>query len=227
MTEAHPSRVARRALLAAPLALLAAPLLPGAAFAAEKMAPIGKIFPYLDAFLKMPAGERTHVRVDYYVLRDGKPPVGLQAWFVAPNGQRSPANLTADGRFLRIPTLAELQGGLQVAFNADAGAKMGIRLELGPAAHPAQEMEAHELAVSIDEVNRVIGKAAGPMSLVAPKMAQVVCVGAPNGLAVFPDGHTQPLGVFKGQAAYNPLSVRGATKVRLIKPPSRLVFAPA
>jgi hypothetical protein len=217
---------ARRTLLAAPLAFLAAPLLAGRAFAAEKTAPIGKIFPYLDAFLKVPQGERSHVRVDYYVLRDGKPPVGLQAWFVAPNGQRSPANMTGDGRFLRIPTLAELQSGLQVAFNVDAGVKMGIRLELGPAVHPAQEMEARELAVSIDEVNKVISKAAGPMSLVAPKMAQVICVGAPNGVAVFPDGHTQPLAVFRGQAAYNPFAVRGAARVRLIKPPSRLVFAP-
>jgi hypothetical protein len=221
MTQA-PLKYARRALLAAPLALLAAP-----AFAAEKIAPIGKIFPYLDAFLKVPPGERSHVRVDYYVLRDGKPPVGLQAWFVSSNGQRSPANMTPDGRFLRIPTLGELQGGLQVAFNVDASVKMGIRLELGPAMHPAQDMEARELAVSIDEVNKVIAKAAGPMSLVAPKMAQIVCVGAPGGVAVFPDGHTQPLGVFKGQATYNPFAVRGAARVRLARAPSRLLFAPA
>lgn len=215
-------RLARRALIAAPFALLAAP-----AFAAEKIVPIGRVFPYLEAFLKIPPGERTHVRVNYYVLKDGKPAQGLQAWFVEPNGRRTPATLTADGRFLRIPTLGEITGGVQVAFNVDASAKMGLRLEPAPAAAPAQEMSAMELAVSIDEVNRVIGKAAGPMSLVAPRMQQVVFVGAPSGVALFNDGHTQPLATLKGTAAYNPFVLKGAARLRLAKVPQRLIFAPA
>ncbi|MDB5429480.1 MAG: hypothetical protein JWP35_596 [Caulobacter sp.] len=215
--------IARRALLAAPAALLMA----RPALADEKLVPAVKIYAYLEPFLKVPPTERSRVRLDYFLIKDGKPAQGVLAWFVTADGRRTAAPIGADGRLLRIPNLAELQGGVKVAFNLDATAKMGVRLELGPAMHPAQEMEALELARSIDEVNRVIAKAAGAMALVAPKMAQIVCIGAPSGVAVMPNGSTQPLGIVRGSASYNPFVVKGAVKVRLVKAPSRLAFAPA
>ena len=209
----------RRSLLALPAALMLAPSLAWAAD--EKVVPPTKVYPYLEAFLKVPPAERSRVRVDYYLMKDGKPAQGVQAWFVMTNGTRTAAPIGADGKLLRIPNLGELDSGMQVAFNLDKAAKMGIRLELGPALHPAQE-----LARSVGEANRVIAKAAGAMALVAPKMAQVVCIGAPNGVAVLGNGATQPLAVFHGQAAYNPFVVKGAVKVRLAKAPSKLEFAP-
>jgi hypothetical protein len=42
-----------------------------------------------------------------------------------------------------------------------------------------------------------------------------------------PNGTTQPLAVVRGNASYNPFVVKGAAKVRLVKPPTRLAFAPA
>lgn len=214
--------IARRLLLSlAAAAVVATPVL-----AAEKMVELGKVFPYLDAFLKIPPAERSRVKVGYALLRDGKPAAGVQAWIVSPGGQRAPIGISADGRFLRLPTLGELTNGSKIAFNMDEGVKMGIRMDLGPAAHPAQEMDARELTTSVNEANTVIKKAAGPMGLVAPKMAQIVFIGAPSGVAVMADGRTAPLATVRGQASFVPATTPGAVKVRLVKAPARLAFSP-
>eukprot|EP01041_Mallomonas_annulata_P024831 gene24831-45722_t len=49
-------------------------LAPSAALAADgKQVDAKKVFPYLDAYLKLPAADRSRFRLAYYVKSNGKP----------------------------------------------------------------------------------------------------------------------------------------------------------
>ena len=65
----------RRVLIASALALAAVP-----AWAADKKSvEVGKAFPYLENYWKLPAGERSRFAVVYYLKRDGRPAAGEAA----------------------------------------------------------------------------------------------------------------------------------------------------
>ena len=99
MTEAS-----RRSFLAALLALTVAA---APAAAADKLADVKKVLPYLDAYLKLPPAERSRFTVAYCMRQDGKP-LTAPLWLVD-GGERTPLPLRADGRLERLPTLAQYQ----------------------------------------------------------------------------------------------------------------------
>ncbi|CAN5116467.1 hypothetical protein BH10PSE3_BH10PSE3_33760 [soil metagenome] len=212
----------RRAILAG---LTAALILTSAAFAdAGKTVPATKIFPFLDAMLKVPAAERARIKVTYALRRDGKPVSGIKATLVEASGARAPLPIDGDGRFERLPSLAQLQGKAQVAFDVPADTKFGVAMLLDPTLKPASEYDVRELDATVTESNAAIRKAAGAMALMAPQMTGLAFKGATSGQAIFPNGSTQPLPTDGGAVVYRLGQYKGAARVRLTKTPSVVDF---
>jgi hypothetical protein len=216
----------RRAVASALASLALAATIPSAALAQPgKVIPAAKVFPFLEAFLKVPAAERAHLRVTYSLHRDGKPAVGVKAALVENGGVRTPLPLeAATGRFERLPTLAQLQAKVQVAFDVPAATKFGVGMQLDPALAPATAYDARELAVTVKDSNAAIRKTAGPMALMAPTMTGITFAEAGTGVAVFPDGTSRPLPAVKGMPYYRPEQFEGAVSVRLGKMPAGVGF---
>eukprot|EP01030_Chromulinospumella_sphaerica_P022597 gene22597-22583_t len=96
----------RRAALTGLAALL--PLsLAGEAFAKSKAIEIGKLFPFLDLYLGIPAADRTRFSLAYFYKVEAGGPLTLT--LVGADGSRTPLPLGPDGRVSRLPTLAEIK----------------------------------------------------------------------------------------------------------------------
>lgn len=191
---------------------------------AEKVRPAAKAFPYLERFLKVPAAERTRVRLGYVLSLDDKPLANLKATLIEANGARTPLPVNASGAFERLPTLAQLEGGARLSLDLPEDAKVGTTLSFSTQLAPATDYETRDLTATVTEANAVIGKAAGPLSMVAPKMTGISFVKAAGGVVVFADGHTQPLPLIKETPYFRPEDFKGAVRVKLTKSPTKVGF---
>ncbi len=205
-------------LAAALLAAIATPAL------AEKVGPAAKAFPYLEKFLKVPAGERARVRLGYTLSLNDKPLANLKATLIEANGVRTPLPVNASGAFERLPTLAQLEAGAKLSLDLPEDAKVGTSMNFGTQLYPAIEYDARDLTATVTEANAVIGKAAGPLSMMVPKMTGIAFVKAAGGVAVFADGHTQPLPLIKETPYFRPEDFKGAVRVKLTKSPTKVGF---
>jgi hypothetical protein len=196
-----------------------------AAFAdAGKTVPATKIFPFLEAMLKVPPAERARIRVTYALRHEGKPATGVKATLVETGGARTPLPIDGEGRFERVPNLAQLQGKAEVAFDVPADFKLGVAMLLDPTLKPASDYDVRELDATVTDSNAAIRKAAGAMALMAPQMTGLAFKDARSGQAVFPDGSAQSLPVADGAVVYRQGQFKGATRVRLAKTPSVVDF---
>jgi hypothetical protein len=193
--------------------------LAGPALCANKQVDAGKIFAMLPNYLKLPAAERSHFTLAYY-LRSGGQPLAAPVWMVA-DGKRTPVALSATGRVERLPTLAELDHG-KLEFGLDESQKIGAVLGVEPILAPATDLDARELAASIAQAAVGSKKVAGIMALAMPKLDDVVFVGSGSGEVEFADGRRAPLPLIKGQPTYNPTSQPGARRIYLAKVPAKL-----
>jgi hypothetical protein len=191
---------------------------------AEKVGPAAKAFPYLERFLKVPASERARVRLGYVLSLDDKPLANLKATLIEANGARTPLPINGSGAFERLPTLAQLEGGAKLSLDLPEDAKVGTTLAFGTQLNPATEYDTRELSATVTEANTVIGKAAGPLGMLAPKMTGIAFVKAVGGVAVFADGRTQPLPLIKETAYFRPDDFKGAVRVKLTKSPTKVGF---
>lgn len=206
-------------ILALGLAASAAPAL------AEQTVPASKLLPFLDKFLKVPPGERTRLKLSYALRREGQPLANAKAVLVEKGGARTPLPINGDGYFERLPTLAQLESDADIVLaDVPADAKLGKVMSFGTQLKPAAEYEVRELAATVNEANTVIGKAAGPMSFMAPKMTGVVFPKAEGGSIVFADGHSAPLPETKDTPYFRPADHQGAVRVKLTKTPTKVGF---
>jgi hypothetical protein len=189
-----------------------------------KTAPATKVFAFLEAFLKVPAAERARIKVTYALLRDGKRAAGVKATLVEASGARIPLPIDAEGRFERMPTLAQLQGKALVNFDVPADTKFGTTMLLDPVLKPAAEYDVRELVATVEESNSAIRKAAGPMALMAPQMDGLLFAKSESGVALFPNGSSRPLPSEAGGVVFLPTQFKGASRVRLAKPPSAVDY---
>lgn len=180
--------------------------------------PAAKLFPYLEAFLKVPAHERRQVKVSYRLRSANNAPI--QATLVDATGGRLPLSVDERGIFTKLPTLAQLQARPTVELKAAKDSKFSLNMSFMPVLRSATEYEARELAGVVAEGNAVIGKAGGILALAAPKMTGIEFPKSESGVAVFGDGRTQPLPLSDGMPVFRPDQLKGAVKVRLAKPPS-------
>lgn len=191
---------------------------------AEKVGPAGKAFPYLEKFLRVPAGERARVRLGYTLSLDDKPLANLKATLIEANGARTPLPVNASGAFERLPTLAQLEGGARLSLDLPEDAKVGTTLNFATQLNQATEYDARDLTATVTQANTVIGKAAGPMGMLMPKMTGIAFVKAAGGVAVFADGRTQPLPQIKETPYFRPEDFKGAARVKLTKSPTKVGF---
>ncbi len=181
----------RRLFLAALLTVAAAPAL--AAPPKPTAVEVGKLFPFLGAYLKLPAGERSRFGMVYTVLLNERPyggPIGT----LIDGEVRIPIASAASGRVERLPTLAQLQAKRKVEFPpGPSRGKFGMRLALEPSVRLAPEMSAPELAAAITQAAAGAKKAAGIMRMAVPRLTRVQFTGGTGGEVVLADGRTAPL----------------------------------
>lgn len=185
--------------------------------------PASKIFPYLEKFLRIPAAERARLRLGYILLQNGKPLPNLKGTLIEKTGARSPLTFTAEGYFERLPSLAQLDDAL-VDLGLPDHAKISLVMDLSPALKPATQYDVRDLSATVNEANTVIGKVAGPLGMVAPKMSGIRFPGAEGGAAVFADGHVQPLPELKDTPYFRGEDFKGAVQVKLTKSPTKVRF---
>lgn len=204
------------------LAMVALPVT--STLAAEKPPiKLAKVFPYLEQYLAIPGAERNRFSMTYTFLMNGKPAAGLKAVVLEADGRRLPITFGPTGRASPLPTLNQLKTAQFIA-DVSADAKMGVNLEMLPSMAAAKEISAKEAELSIAQVNAGIGKAAGALRFVAPKMTGMSFVGAGQGVARLSNGTELPLPIDKGTPFYDPSMTKGVVTIILAKVPTKLDF---
>lgn len=189
------------------------------AAAAGKLVEAKKVFPYLDAWLKLAPGDRNRFRMAYFLKKDGRP-LTAPVWLID-GATRLPVALRADGRVERLPTLAQLDRA-KVQVDVDAGARIGVSMSLEPTMTVAAEMDARELAAALTQASAGMRKALGVLAMAMPKLEALQFLGVTSGEAEFADGRRAPLPVVKGVVTYNPTVMPGARTLRFPKAPGRM-----
>ena len=215
MTAPDGPRPGRRAVLAGAAALALA----GSARADERLVPARKVFPYLDAYLRIPPAKRSRFSLSYVLVKDR--PTAI--WLVD-GQQRIAVPVSADGRLLRLPTAAQWEAG-QVAISGPAGAKYGVSLKLEALVPPAAEMDAATLAAAVAQANDGVKTAMGIASLVIPKIDSVAFQGVSSGDVIYADGRRAALPLVKGVPTFEPAKQAGAKTLRFAKAPSALLLS--
>lgn len=215
--------ITRRLALGAALSLLA-----GAALAEDhvRAVELKKVFPYLDVYDKLPAAERSRFQLVYRLTVKGAPATALRAAYLT-GGQRSPVRFGADMRVLNLPHLSALSGSGRIELATPVGAKVAMDLEVAPMAVPAAQMDAHDLALGMQQASTAIHKAAGMLSFAAPKMERAEFKGATGGKLVDASGKVSPLPVVAGSAVFDPAKAPAARWLRFDRPPTSITYGPA
>lgn len=213
----------RRGLAGVALATLAV----GPVFAAEapKTFPAKKMFPFLDLYLGIPPADRTRFTLAYYLRRDGKPATGVSLTLISASGARSTIPVGADGRLLKTPSIADLRDGQISVEKSDPGAKFQLSMEMQAVARMAEVLPAADLAAAIAQCGAAIRAKAGVIGFAAPKIEQVAFPGLTAGTAVFADGRTGALPLYKGMPAWDPAAMAGVASLRFARAPSRALLA--
>lgn len=204
--------------LAATLAAAAFALASPAA-AAAKLIDAGKLFTHYDAYLKLPAAERSHFVMAFYLKVAGQPPTAPV--FLVEGATRTPIPTRADGKVLKLPTLAQLDKA-KVDLGVEEGTKINETVGFEPLVAPATDLDAHELAAAVAQAGPGVKKVAGILALTLPTPKAVLFVGAPSGEAELADGKRVPLPMVKGYPAYDPAVILGAKRIHLTAVPRKL-----
>lgn len=213
----------RRTLLAAVALLLSAPAIAAEPAPKPKTVEVGKVFPYLAAYLRLSPAERDRFRLVYTVTRDGKPAAGVTGW-IEEGGRRIVVPVGAGGRVERLPTLAQLSAKRPFGLDVPPGTKMGVTMTLEPILRPAAELPAAELSAALLQAGLGAKKAAGVMRLVVPKLDTVRFPGGEGGEVVGADGRASPLAIDRGAPIFKPAAHPGARTVRFRTPPRAITL---
>lgn len=200
--------------------------IPGAP-AGQKAVKASRAFRYLDVFLKVPAADRSKIRVNFYLRHDGRPAAGYHP-VLYQGGAQTPLPLDASGRFLRTPTLAQLRDKdafIVIDAPSDANFSAGVAIEAN--LKPAQEMNAQEVDASLRSVGVVLQKAVGPLAFMAPAFTRASFPQAGSGVAISAAGAETPLPLDHGAPVYDPTVQRGAVRLRFEHVPSKVDLSPA
>ena len=215
-------------VLAAPAAGSATAQTKAASAAEAKRAPVKKAFPYLDAYLKIPAAERSRFALVYRLQSKNGGSPGAVRVYVHQGATRTELPVAADGQVLRLPTLAMLNDkSATVSVDKPTPAPLGINMSLEATADPAAQMSAAEIAAAIDQANRGIKRAAGVVGFAVPSMGAAYFNLAGSGQVVLADGRRAALPVMgTGSPYFAPASWPGARTLVFAKAPTRVSLGP-
>ena len=207
-------QASRRTILSGALALIALP-----SAASEKLVDPKKAFSYLEAYLKLPAAERSRFKTTY-TFHIGAQPLTAPVWLVE-GDKRTQLPLAADGQVLRLPTLAQLQTA-KLQIGVPDGTKLACTIGIEPLLRPAAEIDARELTAALAQAAVGVKKAAGILAMAMPKLTQIAFPGVISGEVVMADGKRAPLPLVKGIPSFNPTDFPTARTLRFPKAPSKL-----
>jgi len=157
------------------------------------------LYPYLKMYLETAPAQRDRFLLAYYAMRGHKPAPDVKAFLVGANGARRPIAIAGDGRVQTLPSLAELNGNIQVEFDAAPGDKISPNLEMLVTAPPAARMDTHALLLAMAQANAAIAAHAGVLAFAAPKLTCAYMLGAHSGQAMLANGKSVPLPTRTGQ----------------------------
>lgn len=197
--------------------------LAGQAFAKSKAVEIGKLFPYLDLYLGIPAADRSRFSLAYFFKVESGGPLTLT--LIGPDGGRTPLPLGGDGRITRLPTLAEIKGKSKVEMTAPEGSKFKLEMMMLAKVAPAATLNAADLAAAVAQCSAAIKAKAGLIGFAAPKIKRVTLRGAGSGSAVDAKGVSKPLPLVAGSPSYDPELMPGVVTLKLARAPSRIELA--
>ena len=213
----------RRSLAGVALAVAAV----GPVFAADapKTVPAKKMFPFLDLYLGIPPADRTRFTLAYYLRSNGRPATGVTLTLISASGARSTIPVAADGRLLKTPSVADLKDGQIGIEKSDPAAKFQLSMEMQAIARMAEVLPAADLAAALVQCGKAIKAKAGVVGFAAPKIEQVAFPGLTAGTAVFADGRTAALPLYKGMPAWDPAAMAGVVSLKFARAPSRALLA--
>ena len=204
---------------------------PRAQAPAAKPAPkVKQLFPYWENYLRIPAADRTRFQLAYRLLGANNQPLSDAELFAVDGTRRVPIAVASDGRMSPPPLEFIRSKTAVVDAPAARGRNFNVNLELlASAPAPARELQAADLSATLSQANAGIRKAAGPIGLVAPKMARVVLSGADSGEAVDAQGRRTPLPRVAGESGpyFQPAAMPSASRIVLARAPSKIMLATA
>lgn len=219
----------RRQLLAALAVGLAAPRV--ALAQPVRRIPLAQAFRYLDSYLGLAPGLRSHFHLGFRALRNERPAPDLRAAIVVPGAGATPLSLDARGEVMRLPTLGELKKSDAVLEVMDGDGALRFATEIRPDVAPSTRIDAAELAAALSQANVAIAHLAGPFDIVAPRLDIVLFPDAGSGQAVLADGRVAQLPLTNAVKAlgavpyYAPATMRGVRVLSLTRAPSRIILA--
>jgi hypothetical protein len=205
------------------VSILAAPM---ARAAAQPPAKADTLYPFLKMYLQTAPDQRNRFLLAYFTTRDHKPAPDVKAFLVGPGGRR-PIAIGGDARVLTLPTLADLNAGVQVEI--DATGKIAAQVEILATMPLAARLDTHQLVLAMEQANAAIAAHAGIMSFAAPKLTCAYMFGAHSGQAVAANGHGVALPVrtgpnFPSTPYFDSAAMTDARTVVLDRAPSRIVL---
>lgn len=214
----------RRLIGGIAISILAAPM----ARAAQPPAKADKLYPFLKAYLETPPQQRNRFLLAYYSMRDRKPAPDVKAFLVGPGGRR-PIAIAGDGHIQTLPSLADLNAGIQVEIEAAPSDKVGSAVEVLATMPTAAQLDTHQLILAMEQANAAIAAHAGIMSFAVPKLTCAYLFGAHSGQAQLANGHAIALPLrtgpyFSGTPYFDSVLMPDARGLVLDKAPSRIIL---
>jgi hypothetical protein len=176
-------------------------------------------FPGLKGFLNLPAADRSQINVYYAVRIKHADPAAVKI-VMTHNGQSQTLRVGLDGRINPLPTREQLNGGAKIRISGPASGSYAMKLHVFSTQPNGKTYDAAGLANGVRQANSAMGKIAGALALMLPKLDRVYFVGGGNGEAEFANGQKKPLpkttsaGEYPaGTPYFVPAQMNGATRL--------------
>ncbi len=209
----------RRTFVVTAGAAALAPSLSAAQTNAERSIAATRVFGQLQNYYALQPSARSHFRPVYLLGGAGG---SATTAYLASRGQRRELHVDARGRVLDPPTPQELSDA-QVIVPTSAG-RMSMGLSLEPVLSLAPTIAATEPALCVRQANDAIGRFAGLLGFVIPRIGGVGFKDV-SGAAVWPDGRRRALPVERDAASFRiGDDFAGASRLEFSSTPTAAAF---
>lgn len=193
----------------------------GLAQAGSRSVDAKRVFDKLADYYSLAPQERSRFRPAYTLkAQQGAAP----SLFLSVNGMRRPITVDVAGRVVDLPTADELKAGAEVVVMGET--KMSSTISMEPVLALGSEIAAKDARAAIDQANAAIGKFAGLLGFMAPRVTGIgfVAPGNAGGTVVLGDGRTKPMPYADGHFEFKPAVTANAVSLKFLTPPSAAIF---
>jgi hypothetical protein len=213
-------------------ALAAGLMAMGAAAQTEDRAigPLSLLFPHWQAYLDLPADDRSHFTLAYVIGSNrGVAVEDVRIWYETPDGETE-LQLAPDGQVLNPPGLETLLAAPTARVNQPGGG-MTVSMTFQALLGSGTEIDRIDTLLALEQANQAMRVTGGVAALFAPSFKTLVFVfdgAAPQAWAVRSDGSRTPLLVQEDRAIYRPndRDLRDVQRLVFASPPLRVMLDP-